>query len=335
MPTAQANLKPAPQGRPARIAILDDYMDVALRLADWSRVRAKAEITVFNRHLGSVEEAIAALAPFDIICSMRERMDMPRALIEGLPNLCAITITGQKNRTLDMAAAAERSIAIMCTVSSGTGQFATAELSWGLILSLMRHIPEQSAGMRQGRWQTRMGSSIYGKTLGLIGLGKLGARMAMAANAFGMKVLAWSQNLDEARAVEAGAIRVDKATLLREADVVSLHLVLSERTRGIIGAGDLALMKPSAILINTSRGPLIDEAALIEALGSGRIAGAGIDVFDHEPLPEDHPLRKLPHALLTPHLGYTVHETFERFYAETVENLEAYLAGSPIRLVSA
>ena len=332
MPT---ELRKPPQDRPVKIAVLDDYLDVALHLADWSRVRAKAEIKVFDHNLGSVREAAAALAPYDILCTMRERMDMPRELIEALPNLCAITITGQKNRTLDMAAAAEHGIAVMCTESTGGGQFATAELAWGMILGLMRHIPEESTRMRSGGWQKRLGSAIYGKTLGIVGLGRLGGRMAMAGNAFGMKVIAWSQNLDDARAAEAGATRVDKETLLRESDVITLHLVLGERSRGVIGAGDLALMKPSAIIVNTSRGPLIDEAALIEALAAKRIAGAGIDVFEREPLPDGHPLRKLSNALLTPHLGYTVRETFERFYIETVENLEAYLAGAPIRLVSA
>lgn len=311
-----------------RIAILDDYQNLALSMADWSRVQAKAEVVVFDRHLGGVGEAIEALASFDVLCTMRERMAMPAELIRGLPRLKAITITGRQNRTLDLDAATAQGVAVMATGTDAVGQYATAELAWGLIIGLLRNIPEESAGMREGGWQTTLGTCLFGKRLGILGLGRLGTRMALAGQAFGMDVVAWSPNLTEERAAAGGARLVGKEELFRDSDVVTLHVVLSERSRGIVTAADLALMKPSAILINTSRGPLVDEDALVEALRQARIAGAGIDVFDREPLPADHPLRALPNVLLTPHLGYTVRETFQVFYRETVANLEGWLAAN-------
>ncbi|WGF88499.1 D-2-hydroxyacid dehydrogenase family protein [Marinivivus vitaminiproducens] len=317
-----------------RIAILDDYQNLALSLADWSRVRERAEVVVFDRHLGSIEVAAEALTSFDVLCTLRERMAVPAELIDALPNLKAIAITGKHHRTLDMAAATAHGIPVMATGSGADGQYATAELAWGLIIGLLRHIPGESAGMRAGGWQTTLGTCLFGKRLGLVGLGRLGGRMAMAGNAFGMDVVAWSPNLTEERARDAGARLVGKDELFRESDVVSLHIVLSERSRGVVGAADLARMKSSAILVNTSRGPLVDQDALIAALRGGRIAGAGIDVFDREPLPADHPLRALPNVLLTPHLGYTVRETFEAFYRETVANLEAWLAGAPVNVTN-
>ncbi len=317
-----------------RIAILDDYLDSARTLADWTAIEAKADVTVFRKPLPPGREAIPLLMPFDILCTMRERTPLPGEVLEGLPNLKAIAITGRRFRTLDMATAERLGIVVVGTDAGGDGQYATAELTWGLILSLLRRIPQEAESMRAGGWQTGLGSALMGKTLGIIGLGRLGARVARVARAFDMEVLAWSPNLDVPRAEAAGARYATKETLLRTADVVTLHMVLGERSRGILGAEDLALMKPTACLVNTSRGPLVDEAALIDVLEKGGIAGAALDVFNQEPLPSDHPLRRLPSVLLTPHIGYTVRETFTQFHQQTVENVAALLAGTPIRQIS-
>lgn len=325
--------RPLPQDRPARIAVLDDYMGVAHRLADWSSLAGRAEVTFLTDPLpDDIAGAAARLAGFDAICLLRERSAMPAELLQALPDLRAIAATGRVNRTLDYRAAADLGIAVMTTTGSGNGVYATVELAWGLILALMRHIPEESAAMRAGAWQTRLGTALHGRTLGLIGLGKLGSRMAGVARAFGMEVLAWSPNLTPERAAAGGARFADKATLLATADIVSLHLVLGPTTRGIIDRDALALMRPEAILVNTARGPLVDTAALIAALAGGRLRAAGLDVYDHEPLAADHPLRSLPNVLATPHLGYSVRETFETFYRDTVENLHHWLDGAPIRL---
>lgn len=322
-----------PQGRPARIAVLDDYMGVAHRLADWGRLAPRAEITFFTDPLTG-PKAIKTLADFDALCLLRERSAMPGELMRALPELKAIAATGRVHRTLDYDTAAELGIAVMSTTGSGNGIYATVELAWGLIISLMRHIPPESRAMAEGAWQTRLGEALYGKTLGIVGLGKLGARMASLAKAFGMDVLAWSPNLTPERAAAGGARFASRDELLKNSDIVSLHLVLGPSTRGIIDASALAQMKPDAILINTARGPLVEEDALILALREKRLRAAGIDVYDHEPLPADHPLRGLPNALLTPHLGYSVRQTFESFYRETVENLESWLNGAPIRMVT-
>ena len=321
-----------PRGRKARIAVLDDYMGVAERLADWSRLADRAEVT-FLTHAIPPERLVPELQPYDAICLLRERTDFPGEVLRGLPNLKAIAATGRRNRTLDSDTAAALGIAVMTTDGSGNGAYATVELAWGLILGLMRHIPAEAAAMRDGGWQTRLGHALCGRTLGLVGLGKLGSRMAVVARAFGMEVLAWSPNLTPERAEAAGATYADKATLFAASDIVSLHLVLGPTTRGIVGAGDIARMRPDALLINTSRGPLVDEAALIAALEAGRIAGAGIDVYDIEPLPAEAAIRTTPRTLLTPHLGYCVRETFETFYRQTVENLDGWLDGSPPRLL--
>jgi phosphoglycerate dehydrogenase-like enzyme len=285
---------------------------------------------VFTRNLGP-DEAAAALQGFDAICLLRERMPVPASLIAALPDLKLIAITGAQNRTLDLAAAHARGIVVSRTERSGNADFATAELAWGLILSALRHIPREAAGMRAGAWQTTLGEGLAGLTLGLVGLGRLGRRMVPVAKAFGMDVIAWSQNLTAEAAETAGARRVEKAALFREADVISLHLVLSERTRGVVGAAELGLMRPHALLVNTSRGPLIDGPALVEALRARRIGGAALDVYDTEPLPADDPLRGLDNALLTPHLGYVVRERMRDFYEETAENVAAFLDGRPIR----
>lgn len=327
-------LKTPPEGRPVRVAILDDYLDCALKVADWSALAGRAEITVFDTAFADEAAAAAALRPYDVICTMRERTPFPRTLIEALPELRLITMTGARNPSLDIAAANERGIAVVTTSTGGTGSLATVELAWGLIIALARHLPEHVASMRDGGWQRQLGFALNGRTLGLVGLGKLGSRMVPIGKAMGMDVIAWSPNLTEERAAAAGARCVGMDELFATADVVSIHMVLGERTRGLVGDAQFARMKPGALLINTSRGPLVDEAALIRALEDGRLGGAGIDVFDREPLPADHPLRTTRNAMLTPHLGYTVEENIGRFYQDTVENIEAWLDGRLLRPVS-
>jgi len=326
------DLRPLPTDRRPRIAVLDDYMGVAHRLVPWAQIEARADVDFLHEPIAQGQVGVEQLSRYDAICLLRERTAFPAELLAQLPDLKAIVATGRQNRTLDYGAARELGIAVMTTTGSGNGIYATAELAWGLILGLMRHIPEESAAMREGGWQTRLGNALWGKTIGIIGLGKLGSRMALIAKAFGMEPVAWSPNLTRERATEAGATYLDKRALLAEADVVSLHLVLGPTTRGIIGKADLAQMKPDAVLINTARGPLVDEQSLMDALRENRIGGAGIDVYDQEPLAADHPIRTLHNALVTPHLGYSVQETFEAFYRETVENLESWLDGRPIRL---
>ena len=314
-----------------RIAVLDDYQRVATRLGDWGRLGADVAIEVFDRYLASVEEAAAALAPHEVVCLMRERMPMPRALIERLPNLKLIIVTGARTRSIDFEAAAERGIPV-CHTRGGESHHATPELAWGLILSCARAIPQEHARVRAGAWQETIGTVLHGKTLGLLGLGKLGQRMVPVARAFGMEVIAWSQNLTPERAREGGAEYVDKEALFSRADVVSIHLVLGERTRGIVGEPELSRMKPGAILINTSRGPLVDGTALLEALEAGRIR-AGLDVFDLEPLPEGDPLRRAPNLVTTPHLGYVTEGTYQAFFEDMVEDIAAWRAGAPVRLL--
>jgi phosphoglycerate dehydrogenase-like enzyme len=313
-----------------RIAILDDYQGVALKMADWSRLQRECELVVFRRNLASEEQAAAALADFDVLCLMRERMPMPRSLIGRLPRLKLIVVTGAHNRTLDLAPAKERGIAVSHTLG-GDSQHATPEIAWGLILSLMRHIPDEHRHMREGGWQETIGTALYGKTLSILGLGRLGTRMAIVGKAFGMELLAWSPNLTAERAEAVGAALVSKETLFERADVLTIHLVLGERSRGLVGPAELARMKPSAILINTSRGPIVQETALMQALRAGRIRGAGLDVYDEEPLPSDHPLRTLANVVLTPHLGYVTDATYRMFFEDMVENIQAWRAGAPVR----
>jgi phosphoglycerate dehydrogenase-like enzyme len=323
-----------------RVAILDDYAGMALRLADWSPVQTRSEVTVFDRHL-SEPEAAEALRPFDVICTLRERMALPRTLIERLANLKLITIVGRSLPNLDMAAASDRGVLVAHSdfanprfASAGSLQDATPELAWGLMIATARNLAEEHRRMRDGAWQATTGMTLSGKTLGLLGLGRTGKRMAEYAKVFGMQVIAWSQNLTVQAATAAGARRVERATLFGESDVVSIHLVLSDRTRGLVGAAELALMKPQAYLINTSRGPIVDEAALIAALRTGRIAGAGLDVYDLEPPPPDHPLRLAPNVTLSPHLGYVTREMLSAFYADTIEAVVAWLDGTPIRIAN-
>jgi phosphoglycerate dehydrogenase-like enzyme len=323
--------------RPPTVAILDDYAGVALELADWSPVQNRADITVFDRHLAE-EEAVQALQPFDVICTLRERMALPRKLIERLPNLKLITIVGMSLANLDMAAATDRGILVTHPDFTnprfgGVGN-ATPELAWGLMIATVRSLAEEHRRMRGGGWQATTGMVLSGKTLGLLGLGRIGTRMTRYAAAFGMDVIAWSQDLTAEAAAAVGARRVEKETLFAESDVVSIHLVLSDRTRGLVAEPELALMKPSAYLINTSRGPIVNEAALIAALRTGQIAGAGLDVYDLEPPPPDHPLRFLPNVTLSPHLGYVTREMLGAVYTDTVEAVAAWLDGAPIRIAN-
>jgi len=310
-----------------KIAILDDYQGVALQGGDWSGL----DVTVFRDHVRDTARVIERLQPFEVICAMRERTQLGREVIEGLPNLKMITTTGMRNAAIDMQAAADRGVTVCGTAGKSTP---TPELAMGLMLSLARSIHLESRNMRGGQWQTTIGKSLNGATLGLLGLGRLGRQVAKYARAFDMNLIAWSQNLDAATATEAGAKLVDKATLFREADFLSIHLVLGDRSRGLVGADELALMKPDAYLINTSRGPIVDEAALLSALQEHRIAGAGLDVYGVEPLPADHPIRTLDNVVLTPHLGYVTADTYQVFYAETLENVRAWVAGAPTRVIS-
>ena len=316
-----------------RVAVLDDWQGLARQSADWSALEARAGITFFADAFADEDAAAAALADFEIIMAMRERTAFPESLIARLPKLKLFTMTGKRGATLDLQAMARRGIVITYAESADTGE-TTAELALGLMLSAARALPRADAAMRAGGFQSGLpaGRQLAGKTLGIIGLGRLGSRMARYAMALDMKLLAWSQNLTAEQATAAGARLVPKPRLLAESDVVSLHLVLSPRTKGIIGAADLARMKEGAILINTSRGPLVDEAALIDAVGAGRIIAA-LDVFDREPLPPNHPFRDMPGAILTPHLGYCTAEAFRAFYAQGVENVCAFLDGAPVRLL--
>jgi phosphoglycerate dehydrogenase-like enzyme len=321
-----------------KVAILDDYARIALQCADWSVLAGKAEITVFDRHL-SQSEAAVTLAPFEVLCTIRERMSLPRSLFERLPKLKLITIVGMALPNLDMAAATDHGVIVahsdFANPLYANVPNATPELTWGLMIATMRHFNREARRMRDGLWQSTVGVGLAGRTLGLLGLGRIGQRMAEYARAFGMPVIAWSQNLTAEMAVAAGARRVEKDDLFRLADVVSIHVRLSDRTRGLVTSRELALMKPGAYLINTSRGPIVVEADLIAALRAGRIAGAGLDVYDDEPPPSDHPFRTMDNVTVTPHLGYVTHETLNAFYADTVDAVRAFAVGAPVRIVNA
>ena len=314
-----------------RVAILDDYQNVALEMADWGKLGDAVELTVFNEPLGDLDAVARRLEPFEVLCIMRERTPFPAALIERLPNLKLLVTSGARNAAIDLEAAAGRGVVVCGTSASG---HPTAELTWGLILALMRKIPEEAARVRAGRWQETLGHDLHGKTLGILGLGRLGARVAQVGAAFGMRLIAWSQNLPAERAAECVAELVGKETLLAEADIVTIHLVLSPRTRDLLGPSELALMKPGAYLVNTSRGPIVNEAALLQALRDGAIRGAGLDVYDVEPLPPEHPLRRLENVVLTPHVGYVTEENYRAFYAQMIENTQAWRDGAPIRVIA-
>ncbi|WP_347057345.1 D-2-hydroxyacid dehydrogenase family protein [Blastococcus sp. HT6-30] len=314
-----------------RIAVLDDYQSVAAEFTDWSQLPEPAEVVEFHDSVADPDAIAARLAPFEVVVAMRERTRFSREVLERLPNLRLLVTTGMRNKSIDVEAAAELGVTVCGTGASGT---ATVELTWALILATVRHLPQEDAAMRAGGWQTTIGGDLAGATLGVIGLGRIGSQVARIGAAFGMDVIAWSQNLTDERAAEVGARRVDKDELFATADVATIHLLLSKRTRGLIGADDLALMKHTAVLVNTSRGPIVDEVALVDVLRRGAIAGAGLDVYDSEPLPRDSPLRELRRAVLTPHLGYVTRGTYELFYREAVEDVAAFLAGAPVRVIT-
>jgi phosphoglycerate dehydrogenase-like enzyme len=312
---------------PYRIAVLDDYQDVALSLADWSVLDARATVTVFNDHLADSEAVVDRLQPFDVVCVMRERTPMTRTIIERLPKLRLIASTAFRNASIDLKAAEERGIQV---VHTGYTSAPTIELTWALILGSARNLAGENASLRSGGWQRFIGDDMAGRTLGVLGLGNVGGAVAQIGKAFGMNVIAWSQNLTPERAAAANVELVSKEELFRRADVVSVHVVLSDRTRGLVGAAELAMMKPTARLVNTSRGPIVVEAELIAALRAQQIAGAAIDVFDQEPLPLDHPFRTLPNVLATPHIGYVSRGLYTRFYQDTVENIRSWLDGQAV-----
>lgn len=313
-----------------RLAILDDFQGVALDHGDWSKVKAAFEIDVFRDWLPQGEERARKLAPYEAIVAMRERTPFPAALIDALPNLRLLVTTGMWNRSIDHEAATRRGITVCGTGSSAQ---APVELTWALILAAARHIAAEDASLREGRWQTRVGMELHGKTLAVLGLGRLGRQVARIGQAFGMHVIAWSTNLTPERAAEAGAEYVSKEDLFRRADVLTLHVILGDRNRGIVGARELALMKPTAMLVNAARGPLVDEEALVDALEAGRIACAALDVYETEPLPPGHRLLRAPNTVLTPHVGITTDANYAVYYRDAAEDIVAWLAGAPIRVV--
>jgi len=321
-----------PERSPLRCAVLDDYQGAAQRYADWTPLEGRVAVEVFREHLDNEDALAAALRDFDIVMLMRERTPFPRTLIERLPGLRLLSTTGARNASVDVAACRDHGVVFCGTRSSG---HAAAELTWALILAQLRHLPLENGNLRAGgAWQSTEGLELAGRRLGVIGLGRLGIAVAKVGKAFGMDVMAWSRNLDDARCAEAGAVRAgDLRELLAESDIVTLHLPLNEDSRGMIGAGELRSMKRDAFLVNTSRGPIVDEAALVRALREGWIAGAALDVFDQEPLPADHPLRTLPNVLATPHIGYVTAEAYRLFYADAVENIVAWLDGKPLRVI--
>ena len=315
---------------PVAVAILDDFQNVTRTLANWERLPRHVAVSVFNDHVEG-EALVRRLQPFDVLVLTRERTPLPRRLVEQLPKLKLVVTAGMRNLGIDFAACRERAILVCGT---GSGSSPTAELAWGLILALARRIPDEDRALRAGKWQTTIGVSLQGKTLAVLGLGRLGTQVARVGLAFGMNVIAWSQNLTPERAADAGCTRVEKADLFRMADVLTIHLLLSERTRGIVGENELALMKPTAFLINTARAAIIDEPALTDALIGGRIAGAGLDVFTQEPLPADAPILRAPNTVLTPHLGYVTRETYDVYFPQALEDIEAWLAGNPTRVLT-
>jgi len=313
-----------------QVAVLDDFQRVAREFGDWKRLADRADVTFFHDHLRDDDALAARLAPFDVVALMRERTPLLGSLIARLPALRLIVTSGMVNRSIDLAAAAARGIVVCGTQTSGSG---TVQATFALILALLQQIPTVDRDLREGRWQTGVGTEIAGKTIGVIGLGRIGAKVAKIARAFDMHVIAWSPNLTVERAEAAGAELVTKDELLQRADVVSVHVVLGERSRGTIGTREFGLMKPTAYFINTSRGPIADENALLAALREHRIAGAGLDVYDIEPLPLDHPLRSQPNTVLTPHIGYVSRESYATFYPQMVDDIEAWLDGAPIRVL--
>ena len=314
-----------------KVAVLDDYQGVAESMADWSQLPPGAEVVFFSDHLTDETALAERLGGFDVVVGMRERTPFPRSLLERLPNLRLLVTTGRRNASFDIAAATELGVAVCGTDGAGEGP---TELTWGLIIGLLRQIPLEDRRSREGRWGTTVGVGLKGKTIGLLGLGHIGSLMARVANAFDMQVAAWSQNLTADRARECGATLVDQDTLFRDSDIVSIHVVLSQRTRGLVGARELGLMKPTAYLVNISRGPIVDEAALVDVLQRRAIAGAALDTFDVEPLPGDHPLLRLDNTLICPHLGYVTDDSYRAMYAGAVEDIRAFASGEPVRVIN-
>ena len=316
-----------------RLAIINDYQKLAAETADWGRLPHDIAVEIFHDRLTDGAEAARRLAPYDIVVTAREETRFDRALVERLPKLKLLVTHGRRNAALDLDALTEHGVTV-----TGTGYGfpnGTVETAWGLILGLAKHIPLEDRGIREGKWGLDLPRGLTGKTLGVLGLGQLGGGVARVGRAFDMKVIAWSQNLTDARCAELGVTRVDKDALFRESDVLSIHVVLSGRTRGLVGRREIGLMKPTAWLINTSRGPIVDEAALVEALETKRIAGAGLDVYDVEPLPADHKLRTLPNTVLTPHIGGRTYENFAARYQDCLEDVRAWVEGKPVRVIAA
>jgi phosphoglycerate dehydrogenase-like enzyme len=314
-----------------RIAVLDDYQNVSQQFGDWAGLQSVAQLTVFNDHLVDEDALVQRLLPFDVLCLMRDRTPMTHSLLHRLRNLRMIAQTGPLAASLDIKAAESLGITVCGTASSSTSQ---AELTWALVLALVRHLPAEVMSFRQGGWQVSFGDDLHGKTLGVLGLGVSGSLMAGYAQAFGMRVIAWSQNMTAESASRHGATLVSKDELFGASDIVSIHVHLSDRTRGLVGARELALMKPRSYLVNTSRGPIVDETALLDVLQQQRIAGAAVDVFGSEPLPADHPFRRLPNLIGTSHIGYVTEGAYQRYYGESVENIRAWVEGRPIRTIT-
>jgi len=313
------------------IAVLDDFQNVSQDFGDWGGLAKHAKITVFRDHIDDEDALVARLLPYDILCVMRERTWLTRSLLQRLPNLKMIASTGPWNAAIDLEATQALGITVCGTATSLT---AASELTWALILAVARQLPQEVASFRSGGWQVAVGLDLHGKTLGLLGLGSTGSATARIAHAFGMKTIAWSQNMTEEGAAKLGVRYVSKEELIASSDILSIHVRLSERTRGMIGAAELASMKPSAFLINTARGPIVDEAALVEALRRKTIAGAGVDVYGKEPLPADHPFRSLTNLVATAHVGYVTEGSYDLYYGESVENIRSWIEGRPIRTLS-
>jgi phosphoglycerate dehydrogenase-like enzyme len=314
-----------------KVAVLDDYHGVALGMADWSVLAPQCQVEVFRDHLTDLDALVERLRDFEIVTCMRERTPFGRDLLERLPNLRLLVTTGMRNAAIDVQAARDRGV-LVCGTSGGP-ESPPAELTWGLILALVRHIPREDSATRRGGWGTTLGMSLAGRVLGVLGLGRLGAKVAQVGVAFDMSVIAWSENLTAERAARCGAALVTKDELFARSDILTVHVQLSARTRGLVGARELASMKPTAYLINTARGPIVDEKALVQALERRAIAGAGLDVFDEEPLPADHPFKKLDNTLLMPHAGYVTEAQYRVRYRDTVEDVAAYLRGTPLRVL--
>ena len=314
-----------------QVAVLDDYQGVALNMAGWNSLGGGVKVQIFQDHLKERSAIVERLRNCEIVAAMRERTPFPQETLEQLPRLKLLITTGMRNASVDIKAASRLGIIVCGTRGLG---YPTAELTWGLILALVRHIPLEDKATRSGQWQATLGTGLQGKSLGVIGLGNLGSQVANIGRAFGMSVTAWSQNLTPQRAQEYGATLVSKEQLLSDSDIVTIHLVLSQRTKGLIGAQELGMMKPAAYLVNTSRGPIVEETALIETLQSNGIAGAGLDVFDEEPLPAEHPFLRLKNTVITPHLGYVTKETYLIFFRDIVEDIREFLHGEPVRVLN-